>query len=539
MKNAIKSINLPLSIMLCIICFGSITGSLAQDDAISQDLISPIYGKLMLTGTGELTARTQATFALLAGEGEGRLVVLAREGSRRVRTTPNWEKQIGSVEIFYLNKTDNELSGKVLIALREANAVWLVDDLSKNFQSVFQLVGELNGLLHRNGIIGGQGVAAESMGALIIDNDEIREGLDLLPNSIISSPLGTSRNFSEVISKLPGRLGWELPPQASVVIHSGRQISVIEYPEITLRIAANGEWPERVTYYGPPIDDLPYTEDLISWNRSALARLNDKFPPSVAPIPEVLNGALIIVGGSGFPDGMWERVIDFAGGTDANYVCFSQTSASTGAERLRELGCRNISVYMVKTGVEGIGQGNDPQLLKALENADCVYFGGGRTYKFMDAYHNTEAHLLMHKVLERGGIILGGSAGAQIQGDFLVRGDPRTNNELWMEGNDVGLGFINGVIIDAHFRERGREKTLPSLLVRHPQMLGIGIDETTAIFVQGTTAEVMGPHTVTFYDLTEYAGPGKTINDIGHKIVLMAGEKYDLKLRKKVANTDE
>ena len=533
MKNAIKSMKLQLLIMLSIIYFGSAQGTLAQD-ARSQDLISPIYGKLMLAGTGNISGRTQATFALFAGEKAGKLLVLSADIGRKIKTTPDWTNQIGSVEIFNLNKRDKELPEDLLKALGEATAVWLTDDLSRDCPAGLQLKNELKALLHRNGIIGGQGIAAESMATTIKDNNGLREGLDLLPNSIISSPSGTNNSFPEIINKLPGRVGWEIPPQASVLIHNGRQISVIGYPEITLRTAANGEWPERVASFGPPIDDLPYTGDLISWNRSAIARLNEKYPPHIAPIPEVSNGTLLIVGGHGFPEGMWEKVIDCAGGKDANYVCFSQSAASTGAERLRELGCRNISVYMVKTGVDGIGQGNDPQLLKDLEKADCIYFGGGRTYKFMDAYHNTEAHKLMHKVLERGGIILGGSAGAQIQGDFLVRGDPRTNNELWMEGNDVGLGFIKGVIIDAHFRERGREKILPSLLAKHPQMLGIGIDETTAIMVQGTIAEVMGPHSVTFYDLTKPANTNKNDVHKGKPEVLMAGEKYDLKLRKKI-----
>ena len=508
--------------------FGFMVNTIAQQSA-QQELISPIHGKLMLVGSGEMSSRVGATFAYLAGEEEGNLIILVKVGKRDAEIPSYWQELIGSVTTIKLDKSDNRLSEADLEALRAASAVWLQDDFSE-YTSGSQLKDELKSLLRRDGVVGGQGVAAESMATLLKDGGDIRDGFNLLPNSIIQASKDGEGEFTKTLNNLPGRVGWEIPLKAAVVIHSGREISVIGDPEITLRTAANGDWPERVASFGPPIDELPFTTDLISWNRSATARLGELFPPAVAPIPEVPNGALVIIGGHGFPNGMWERVIEFAGGTDANYVCFSQSSSSTGAEKLRERGCKNIAIHVVKTGVDGIGQGSYAQLLEDLEKADAVYFGGGRTYKFMDAYLDTEAHTLMNKVLERGGIILGGSAGAQIQGDFLVRGDPRTNNTVWMEGNNVGLGFIKGVIIDVHFRERGRENILPELLVQHPQMLGIGIDETTAIWVEGTTAEVLGPHSVTFYDQNFDASS----KEIGRPVILMKGEKYNLNLRKKI-----
>ncbi len=101
-----------------------------------------------------------------------------------------------------------------------------------------------------------------------------------------------------------------------------------------------------------------------------------------------------------------------------------------------------------------------------------------------------------------------------------------------MEGNDLGLSFIRGVIIDAHFRQRGREYTLPTLLMKHPQMLGIGIDEATALFVQGTDAKVLGKNAVTFYDLKNQKVWNTPFLEIGNPIILSSGEKYDLRLRK-------
>jgi cyanophycinase len=515
-------------LFLILFGFGCIVNTIAQQST-HQELISPINGKLMLVGSGEISARVGATFAYLSGEEEAKLVILVKPGKRDTEIPSYWQELIGNITIIKLDKADNTLAKADLEALRDASAVWLEDDFS-DYASGSQLKYELKSLLRRDGTVGGQGVAAESIATLVKDGSNIRDGFNLLPNSIIQASKDGEGEFTKTLNRLPGRVGWEIPPRGAVVIHSGREISVIGDPEITLRTPANGDWPQRVASFGPPIDELPFTTDLISWNRSATARLGELFPPAEAPVPEVPNGALVIIGGHGFPEGMWDRVIEFAGGTGANYVCFAQSAGSTGAEMLRERGCKNIAVHLVRTGVDGIGQGNDARLLEDLEKADAIYFGGGRTYKFMDAYLDTEAHMLMNNVLERGGIILGGSAGAQIQGDFLVRGDPRTNNTVWMEGNDVGLGFIRGVIIDVHFRERGRENILPELLIQHPQMLGIGIDETTAIWVEGTTAEVLGPHSVTFYD----QNPDVSFKKIGSPVILMKGEKYDLKLRKQI-----
>lgn len=529
----IKTIIPIMIIHFCYFNFGIYNQQIRAQQANHIENISPIFGKLMLVGEKHISKRTAATFAYLADEDDGKLVILQQKGAKELPVYQYWKEHSSQVKVITFDKSLNSISDKDINDINGATAIWLANDFSL-FDFRDQLVEELKKLLKKDGLIGAQGIAAESMATLIYENDKFRDGLNLLPNSYMSAKENEDKAFIKTTNLIPGRVGWEIPANASVVIHEGREIAVIGDIDIRLRTAAYGEWPERVETYGPPIDELPYTADLISWNRSALARKGDVFPPIVAPIPEVANGALLIIGGHGYPNGMWERVIEYAGGTDANYVCFAQSASSTGAEKLRNKGCKNVAVHVVKTGLDGIGQANDTQLLEDLKNADAVYFGGGRTYKFMDAYLNTEAHQLMNQVLERGGIILGGSAGAQIQGDFLVRGDPRTNNTLWMEGSEVGLSFIKGVIIDVHYRERGRENIFPKLLVNYPQMLGIAIDETTAIWVEGTTAEVLGPHSVTFYDLKNKKNLDLSSEEIKNADVLMNGEKYNLKLRQPI-----
>jgi cyanophycinase len=106
----------------------------------------------------------------------------------------------------------------------------------------------------------------------------------------------------------------------------------------------------------------------------------------------------------------------------------------------------------------------------------------------------------MHEVLARGGVIMGSSAGASIQADYLARANPLGNRDIIAEGYERGLGFIKGVAIDQHFAQRKRFKDMSLLVARYPQLLGIGIDEGTALIVEGEVGRVTGSGSVHFYD---------------------------------------
>ena len=90
-----------------------------------------------------------------------------------------------------------------------------------------------------------------------------------------------------------------------------------------------------------------------------------------------------------------------------------------------------------------------------------------------------------------------------------------------------GLGFINGVAIDQHFSQRRRHKDMTQLVDTHPQLLGIGIDESTAIIVQKSKAKIVGRGKVHFYDRTQPVVPDKP-----DFIALGQGAEYDLAERK-------
>jgi len=134
-----------------------------------------------------------------------------------------------------------------------------------------------------------------------------------------------------------------------------------------------------------------------------------------------------------------------------------------------------------------------------LAQATGIWFGGGRQWRFVDAYEQTRAVAAMQECLQRGGIIGGSSAGASIQGELLIRGAPVGNQIMVQDGYRRGLGFLPGVGIDQHFAQRNRFGDLEETIRRFPSILGVGIDESTALLVEQERGTVLGRGAVYVY----------------------------------------
>jgi cyanophycinase len=221
--------------------------------------------------------------------------------------------------------------------------------------------------------------------------------------------------------------------------------------------------------------------------------------------------------------------VELAGGPESPIVVLPTARADPIPERpgdvlmLQRAGARNVKVLRGRT----LSEVEAPEFLETLREARGIWFGGGRQWRFVDAYLDTRAHELFREVLRRGGVIGGSSAGASIQAEYLARGSPLGNRQIMAEGYERGLGFLGGVAIDQHFSQRGRLPDMTALVRTYPQLLGIGIDESTALIVQGHVAEVMGRHRVCFYNTRK---PVKS--EAPDYEALTAGGLYDLKARK-------
>jgi cyanophycinase len=164
-----------------------------------------------------------------------------------------------------------------------------------------------------------------------------------------------------------------------------------------------------------------------------------------------------------------------------------------------------------------------------LRTADAVWFNGGRQWNIVDSYMNTLTFKEFHQVLARGGVIGGSSAGATIQGDYLVRG-AIAGPQIMMtpeKEHERGFNFLRRTAIDQHINTRNRWDDLIPVIRNMPELLGIGLSEGTAIIVTGDRFEVMGKWKVAIYDSTRLYQPWEK-----PYFVLSAGDVYNMKTRK-------
>ncbi|BDI30259.1 cyanophycinase [Capsulimonas corticalis] len=248
-------------------------------------------------------------------------------------------------------------------------------------------------------------------------------------------------------------------------------------------------------------------------------------------------GALVIVGGGEIGPEIWDRFLTLAGGADARIVIIptaqenlSVTDDDT-AKELAQHGARRIQVLHTRDPKEA----DTSQFVAPLREATGVWLTGGRQWRLADAYLHTRVHQELAALLERGGVIGGTSAGATIQGSFLVRGDT-AGNELMIGDHVEGFGFLKAAAIDQHLLRRNRQFDLISVIGEHPELLGIGIDEGTAVVAQGNRLEVVGASYVAIFDREQWSGTENTSpNNAGSKgkfYFLSAGERFDLNDRR-------
>jgi len=250
-------------------------------------------------------------------------------------------------------------------------------------------------------------------------------------------------------------------------------------------------------------------------------------------------GALVIVGGGAMGPEIWGRFIELAGGPNANIVVIptageDSSIVSSGARdknRLLDLGVRQVTVLHTRDPKES----NQESFVAPLKRATGVWFIGGRHWRLADAYLNTLAHKEFNALLARGGVIGGTSAGATILGSFMVRGDTK-GNAILIGDHTQGLDFIHNVTIDQHVLRRNRQFDLINVIKERPELLGIGIDESTAIVVQKNTFEVIGNSFVGIYTAEQIANnaqyPSGQNSTGGPFYFLGRGQTFDLQTRK-------
>lgn len=203
------------------------------------------------------------------------------------------------------------------------------------------------------------------------------------------------------------------------------------------------------------------------------------------------------------------------------------------------LNALNVSVLQIKTREEA----NDPAIVDRLNHADAVVFTGGDQLKISSVIGGTEFHhLLMRKYETEDFVISGTSAGAAASSNNMIyqgsSSEALRKGEIKITG---GLGFINNVIIDTHFVQRGRIGRLLYACATNPINLGIGLGEDTGLLItDGHKMEAIGTGLIILVDATHMRHTNVTDVEMGEPVsienlivhVMAMGDHFDLKTKK-------
>ena len=158
-------------------------------------------------------------------------------------------------------------------------------------------------------------------------------------------------------------------------------------------------------------------------------------------------GTLMITGGGG----LWDKFVELAGGEGAPIVSIptaqsdEELAEKWGPERTAKEAENNITILHTRDRDEA----NSEEFVQPIHKAKAVHFVGGRHWRLTDSYLHTLVHQELNNLLDRGGVIAGGSAGATIQGSYMVRGDT-AGNHIMMGDHTEGLGFVQNATFDQH-----------------------------------------------------------------------------------------
>ena len=268
----------------------------------------------------------------------------------------------------------------------------------------------------------------------------------------------------------------------------------------------------------------------------------------VKPDTSVPSGSLLIVGGGDTPMAVQERFVELAGGSGtARVAVFPMASTEFDEEAgeviadLRKLGVEAELLLFTDEELEG------DAVAQRLADYSGYWFIGGDQSRLADALRETPVLEVLHQRYMDGAVIGGTSAGASVMSSIMLTGRlkvPDDAEEAEMQNiargvmdMSIGFGFIKGAIVDQHFMGRARYNRLISAVLDHPLMLGVGIDEETALLVRPDGLwEVLGNNYVKIFDayralIIDDDGPMAKASDI-RMHVLPEGSTFNSRSRK-------
>jgi cyanophycinase len=532
----------------------------AEGPPPSPDLLgpaAPVAGTLFICGGGKIPEEALEQFVELAGGARGHLVVITTASetadTAEVDTRLEYWRRQRLAALTILHTRDRHVADdpQFVAPLETATGVWFIGGHQQRLTEAYlgtRTEKMIKGVLKRGGVVGGTSAGAAIMSQLMIiggaaeNPPELGLGFGLLPGTLVDQHFIRRKRQGRLLHALaeyPKLIGIGIDENMVLVVH-GRKLSVHgrDTGQAEVQGQPPGQWRgQGVVIYLPPIGDKPAVSrtllegmeaDILALHRAAESRLHPRYGFDVAQAGlESSQGTLIIAGGGDVHEEAAAKFIDAAGGENAPIVVVTTANGDKPAAAARsiawldEAGAKNVHFAHPQTRAEA----EDPAFLSLLQKAGGVWFTGGRQWRLVDVFEGTAAEKEFHAVLARGGAVGGNGGGASMLADYLVRGNPLSNKDIMAPGYEDGFGFLKGVAIDPFFTQRNRFADMARLKREHPHLIGLGIDEETALVIKDNAIDVVGKHHAVVYDREDPDDADERFE------FLFGGDRYDLASR--------
>jgi cyanophycinase len=239
---------------------------------------------------------------------------------------------------------------------------------------------------------------------------------------------------------------------------------------------------------------------------------------------------LVLLGGGPRPPQALARFVEWAGNGRSRLLVVTWASADPLESYLSlERDLRLFRPASVEAApFVPLGPGDKERFLAAVRRATGIFFGGGDQGRIMDVLQDRELADALRDRYRQGVVFGGTSAGTAVMSNLMITG---ASDPTVVDGRSVevraGLGLLPGVILDQHFLKRQRQNRLFGLVLDHPRLLGVGVDEGTALAVTDNRhAEVVGPGSVMMVDAV--VGTDDLVVSL-----VRPGETFDLRTRRR------
>lgn len=217
-------------------------------------------------------------------------------------------------------------------------------------------------------------------------------------------------------------------------------------------------------------------------------------------------GRLIIIGGAEDKNGECRVLKEVAEAADASrgglviITTATQKPREAGdmyTEIFKDLGVENVQAI----NIDNRQDAGNKTLIRAVEKAACIFFTGGDQLRITSILGGTAMDNKLKQLYHSGVTIAGTSAGASaMSSTMIITGNEEDSPRKCTVKMAPGLDLLKGCVIDQHFAQRGRIGRLLCAVAQNPHVLGIGIDEDTAVVVKGDRFWITGSQAVTVVD---------------------------------------